>query len=172
MYKMNFRQNSEEFYVIVEIPMNNDPVKYEFKKEVGMITVDRFMQTAMYYPCNYGFIPNTLSGDGDPVDVLVVSRYPVIPGSVIKSRPIGVLIMEDESGVDEKIIAVPVSKVDCSFDDVQSISDVDQMLIKRIRHFFENYKALENGKWVKIVGFEDKAQAVALINSGFVNFSS
>jgi len=153
----------EEINVIIEIPMNSDPVKYEFDKDSGAIFVDRFMQTAMYYPCNYGFVPHTLSDDGDPIDVLVISHYPVLPGSVIKCRPVGVLIMEDESGQDEKILAVPTTKLDITFANVESISDVDEMLKSRIAHFFEHYKDLEKGKWVKIKGFEDAPKAKSLI---------
>jgi len=152
--------------VIIEIPMNASPVKYEFDKESGAIFVDRFINTAMFYPCNYGFIPHTLSGDGDPVDVLVVSNYPVVPGCVIKSRPIGVLMMEDESGSDEKIIAVPISKLDKTFDNIQDLNDLNQMLKERIIHFFEHYKDLEKGKWVKVIGFEGIAKAKTLIEEG------
>lgn len=154
----------EELNVIIEIPMNSDPVKYELDKDTGAIMVDRFIQVAMYYPYNYGFVPHTLSDDGDPVDVVVVSNFPVIPGAVIKSRPIGVLMMEDESGQDEKIIAVPTTKLDPSFADVKSIEDLNPMLKARIIHFFEHYKDLEKGKWVKIKGFEgiEKAKEVII----------
>ncbi|GAB4162831.1 MAG: inorganic diphosphatase [Rickettsiaceae bacterium] len=150
------------FNVIIEIPMNDSPVKYEFDKEVGAIMVDRFMQVSMSYPCNYGFIPHTLSEDGDPVDVLVITQYPVIPGAIIKVRPVGVLMMEDESGMDEKILAVPVAKLDLTFDSIVDINDVPEMLKRRITHFFECYKELEKGKWVKVIGWEntEKAQAV------------
>ena len=124
-----------------------------------------FIQVAMFYPCNYGFIPHTLSGDGDPVDVLV-SNYPVIPGAVMKCRPVGVLMMEDESGVDEKIIAVPIDKVDISFSNVKDINDVNNDVKLRIKHFFEHYKDLEKGKWVKILGWEDIKKAKSLIEEG------
>jgi inorganic pyrophosphatase len=146
--------------------MNDNPVKYEIDKESGAIFVDRFIQVAMFYPCNYGFIPHTLSGDGDPVDVLVLSNYPVIPGSVMKCRPVGVLMMEDESGVDEKIIAVPIDKVDISFSNVKDINDVNNDVKLRIKHFFEHYKDLEKGKWVKILGWEDIKKAKSLIEEG------
>lgn len=152
-----------DFNVIIEIPMNDAPVKYEFDKEVGAIMVDRFMQVSMSYPCNYGFIPNTLSDDGDPADVLVIAHYPIIPGAIIKVRPVGVLIMEDESGMDEKILAVPTSKLDVTFDSIQDIGDVSEMLKSKIKHFFEHYKELEKGKWVKIVGWKDAATAKATI---------
>lgn len=163
--KISLGKNApEEVNVIIEIPMNSDPVKYEFDKESGAIFVDRFMQTSMSYPCNYGFIPHTLSDDGDPIDVMVISHYPVIPGAVIKCRPIGVLIMEDESGQDEKVIAVPTNKLDVTFSHINSIDDIEEMLKKRITHFFEHYKDLEKGKWVKVQGFEDANKAKELIN--------
>lgn len=153
------------FNVVVEIPQNSSaPVKYEFDKDTGAITVDRFMQVAMSYPCNYGFIPNTLSDDGDPADVLVISAHPIIPGAVIRARPVGVLMMEDESGIDEKILAVPVSKIDITFDSVQDINDVSEMLKNRIKHFFEHYKELEKGKWVKITGWKDAKSALEIID--------
>jgi len=153
----------EEVNVIIEIPMNSDPVKYELDKDSGAVFVDRFMQTTMRYPCNYGFVPHTLSEDGDPIDVLVISNYPVIPGSVIKSRPIGVLMMEDESGKDEKIIAVPTEKLDMSLEKIASIEDLDQIILDRIKHFFEHYKDLDKGKWVKVEGWEGSAKAMQLI---------
>ncbi|MDX1923750.1 MAG: inorganic diphosphatase [Rickettsiaceae bacterium] len=153
----------EEINVIVEIPMNSDPVKYEFDKDSGAIFVDRFIQVSMSYPCNYGFVPHTLGGDGDPIDVLVVSSHPAIPGSVIKCRPIGVLLMEDESGEDEKILAVPITKIDASMEDIKSYNDLNPLLVKRIVHFFERYKDLEKGKWVKITGWGDVAKAHELI---------
>jgi inorganic pyrophosphatase len=153
----------DEINVIIEIPMNSDPVKYEFDKDSGFIFVDRFMQSAMHYPCNYGFVPHTLSEDGDPIDVLVICHHRVRPGSVIKCRPVGVLMMEDESGQDEKIIAVPITKLDVTFKDIKTIDDVDPMLKERIAHFFKHYKDLEKGKWVKIQGFEGDSKARALI---------
>jgi inorganic pyrophosphatase len=152
-----------EFNVIIEIPMNDHPVKYEFDKETGAINVDRFMQVSMSYPCNYGFIPHTLSDDGDPADVLVISHYPVISGAVIKVRPVGVLMMEDESGMDEKILAVPISKLDVTFDSVKNITDVSDMLKSRIKHFFEHYKELEKGKWVKVLDWKDAKTAIKTI---------
>ena len=156
----------DEINVVIEIPMNANPVKYEIDKESGAIFVDRFIQVAMFYPCNYGFIPHTLSGDGDAVDVLVLSNYPVIPGAVMKCRPVGVLMMEDESGVDEKIIAAPIDKVDISFSNVKDINDVNNDVKLRIKHFFEHYKDLEKGKWVKILGWEDIKKAKSLIEEG------
>jgi len=125
--------------------------------------VDRFMQAPMFYPCNYGFIPHTLSQDGDPADVLVMSQYPIIPGAIIKVRPVGVLIMEDESGIDEKILAVPGNKIDVTFENIKDIDDVPQITKDRINHFFENYKKLEKGKWVRIVGWKNAKKALDLI---------
>jgi inorganic pyrophosphatase len=151
------------FNVIIEIPMNDNPIKYEFDKDAGAIIVDRFMQTPMFYPCNYGFIPHTLSNDGDPADVLVMAHYPIIPGAIIKVRPVGVLMMEDESGIDEKILAVPTTKIDVTFENIKDIEDVPQMIKDRINHFFENYKKLEKGKWVKVVGWENAAKALSVI---------
>ena len=157
----------EDFNVVIEISMNsNTPVKYEFDKESGAICVDRIMQAPMYYPCNYGFIPHTLSGDGDPVDVLVATSVPFIPGGVVRCRPVGVLLMEDESGYDEKILAVPLSKIDPSWERVHSINDIEESLKNRIIHFFENYKKLENAKWVKVLGWEDIEKAKQFIVDG------
>lgn len=157
------KTKDNSFNVIIEIPMNDNPVKYEFDKEVGAIMVDRFMQAPMFYPCNYGFIPHTLSQDGDPADVLVMSQYPIIPGAIIKVRPVGVLIMEDESGIDEKILAVPSNKIDVTFENIKDIIDVPQIIKDRVNHFFENYKKLEKGKWVKIVGWQNAKKALDLI---------
>nr|WP_324604775.1 inorganic diphosphatase [endosymbiont of Acanthamoeba sp. UWC8] len=126
----------DDIHVVIEVPMNSDPVKYEYDKEVGAIFVDRFMPTSMFYPCNYGFIPNTLSGDGDPADVLVISSYPVVPGSIINAKPIGVLITEDEKGKDEKILAVPSPKVDLAYADINSYKDLPEIIIQKISHFF------------------------------------
>lgn len=152
-----------DFNVIIEIPMNGSPVKYEFDKDASAIIVDRFMQVSMSYPCNYGFIPHTLSNDGDPADVLVITQYPVIPGAIITVRPVGVLMMEDESGMDEKILAVPISKLDITFDYIQNIDDVPEMLKEKINHFFEHYKKLEKNKWVKVVGWKNADKAKEII---------
>ena len=160
------KNSPEEVNVIIEVPMGSDPVKYEFDKDAGAIMVDRFVQTAMFYPCNYGFIPTTLSKDGDPVDVLVIANNPIITGAVIKARPIGVLMMEDESGQDEKILAVPTTKLDPYFSNIKSYKDLPEVLVNRIKHFFENYKALEKGKWVKVEGWEDEEAAKAIIQEG------
>lgn len=149
--------------VIVEVPHGGHPVKYEMDKESGTLFVDRFIHTAMQYPANYGFIPHTLSDDGDPVDVLVVSRIPVVPGAVVRVRPIGVLMMTDEAGQDEKILAVPVEKLNPYYKNVRSYTDLPEILIRRIAHFFEHYKDLEEGKWVKIEGWHGPEVAEKII---------
>ena len=149
--------------VVIEIPLKGDPVKYEVDKESGAMFVDRFLHTAMYYPANYGFVPNTLSDDGDPVDVLVVGRHSVVPGSVMRSRPIGVLHMEDEAGQDEKILAVPHPKLHPFYDDVQTYTDLPKTLIQQIEHFFAHYKDLEEGKWVKVTGWGNAEDAARII---------
>lgn len=154
----------DEVNVVIEVPMGADPVKYEMDKDSGAIMVDRFVQTAMHYPCNYGFVPHTLSDDGDPADVLVLTRFPLIPGCVIPARPIGVLLMEDDGGKDEKILAVPTTKMDPYFANVEKAEDLPAILIQQIQHFFEHYKDLEKGKWVKIAGWEGKEKACALLN--------
>ena len=162
--KISVGEKAPDFVnVVIEVPMNADPVKYELDKESGAIMVDRFIATPMYYPCNYGFIPHTLSADGDPADVLVVSDYPIIPNAVIAVKPIGVLIMEDEKGMDEKIIAVPAKKLNSVYEEVEEIDQLPQGLVNRIKHFFEHYKDLEKGKWVKIKGYENSQSAKKII---------
>jgi inorganic pyrophosphatase len=152
--------------VIVEIPLRGDPVKYEICKESGAMYVDRFLNTAMYYPCNYGFVPHTLSEDGDPVDVCVVGRIPVAVGAVMRSRPIGVLKMEDESGIDEKILAVPHAKLHPFYDGVESYLDLPKILVSQIEHFFVHYKDLEPGKWVELRGWGGPEEAAQAIEAG------
>jgi inorganic pyrophosphatase len=149
--------------VIIEIPAHSDPVKYEVDKETGAMFVDRFMDTAMHYPCNYGYIPHTLSEDGDPVDVLVITPVPLISGSVIQCRPISVLKMTDESGPDAKILAVPVDGLSTHYRHVQSLNELPPELPSSIAHFFEHYKDLEPGKWVQIQGWDDGQAARAEI---------
>lgn len=144
----------EDINVIIEIPLQGDPIKYEVDKDSGAIFVDRMLGTAMHYPCNYGYVPHTLCGDGDPVDVLVVMPLALIPGSVIRCRPIGVLKMTDESGEDAKLVAVPVDKITPLYTNVESVRDLPQVQLNQIAHFFEHYKDLEQGKWVKIEGWE------------------
>src|SRR3990167_182014 len=148
-------QVPEAFNVIIEIPMHSGHVKYEIDKDTGALKVDRLMSTAMFYPANYGYIPQTLSLDGDPVDVLVITPTPLLAGSVILARPIALLRMTDESGVDAKILAVPVSKLTKIYDNVHGHDDLPSTLISSIQHFFTHYKDLESGKWVKIDGWDD-----------------
>lgn len=153
----------EDINVLIEIPAGGAPIKYELDKESGALFVDRFMHTAMFYPANYGFIPHTMSDDGDPCDVLVASHVPVMAGAVVRSRPIGVLLMEDESGHDEKILAVPVDKLYPSYSGVRNYQDLPAILLDQIAHFFEHYKDLEKGKWVKVKGWADASQAAVMI---------
>ena len=153
----------DDINVIIEIPIGGVPVKYELDKESGAMYVDRFLHTAMYYPCNYGFIPHTLSDDGDPIDAAVLGQIPVIPGVVIRSRPIGVLMMEDESGIDEKILCVPVDDLHPYYGDVGSYRDIRPVLLDQIAHFFEHYKDLEASKWVKVKGWGETEEAMDLI---------
>jgi inorganic pyrophosphatase len=156
----------EEFNVIIEIPADSDPIKYEVDKETGALFVDRFMTTAMYYPCNYGYIPDTISDDGDPVDVLVVTPYAVAPGSVVPCRAVGMLVMEDEAGGDAKLLAVPIDKVLDMYSHWKNIEDVNPQRLKAIQHFFEHYKDLEKGKWVKVKGWEGVESATKEILDG------
>ncbi|MGE4370226.1 MAG: inorganic diphosphatase [Burkholderiaceae bacterium] len=153
----------EEFNVIIEIPMNADPVKYEVDKDSGAVFVDRFMLTAMHYPCNYGYIPQTISDDGDPVDVLVIAPFPIQVGAVIKARAIGVLNMDDEAGGDAKLLAVPVDKLYPPYRHIKTTQDLPEEDLARIQHFFEHYKDLEKGKWVKVKGWDGPEAAKAEI---------
>ncbi len=143
-----------DIYVVIEIPANHAPIKYEIDKDADALFVDRFVGTAMFYPANYGYIPNTLSEDGDALDVLVVTPYPVVPGAVIRCRPVGKLKMEDEAGMDAKLIAVPHDKLTPLYKHVKEYTDLPELLLKQIEHFFAHYKDLEPGKWVKITGWE------------------
>jgi inorganic pyrophosphatase len=152
-----------DIYVAIEIPANASPIKYEIDKDMDALLVDRFMATPMFYPANYGYINNTLADDGDPLDVLVITPYPVVPGSVIRARPVGVLKMSDEAGGDEKLLAVPHEKLTQLYNDIHDIDDVPQLLKDQIVHFFENYKDLEKGKWVKVEGWENADAARAAI---------
>ena len=152
--------------VVIENPQGGVPVKYEMDKESGAMFVDRFLHTAMFYPANYGFIPHTLSGDGDPVDCMVVVPVTVVPGGIIRCRPIGAMLMEDEGGVDEKILAVPVDKLHPFYTDVNSPYDLPKILLEQIEHFFTHYKDLEKGKWVKIKHWVERDEAAQLIMEG------
>ena len=149
----------DEINVIIEIPAHSDPVKYEVDKESGAIMVDRFMSTPMFYPCAYGYIPNTLSEDGDPIDVLLHTPCNVISGCVIRCRPVGILKMEDESGIDAKLMAVPITKLLPTYEKVKDIEHIPDTLLKQIEHFFGHYKDLEEGKWVKVTGWGGAAEA-------------
>lgn len=153
----------EEVNVVIEVAIGGEPIKYEMDKEAGTLFVDRFLYTPMRYPGNYGFIPHTLSEDGDPCDVLVANTRPLVPGSYIAVRPIGVMMMEDEGGGDEKIIAVPVPKLTKRYENVKNYTDLPQITLDQIQHFFEHYKDLEPGKWVKFTGWGDAAKAKQLI---------
>lgn len=160
----------EEFNVIIEIPMNADPVKYEVDKESGAIFVDRFMSTAMHYPTNYGYIPQTIAGDGDPVDVLVITPVPLVPGSVVRCRALGMLQMQDEAGEDAKLLAVPVNKLLSIYSHLQKPEDLPAGQLKMIAHFFEHYKDLEEGKWVKVQGWAGPDAAKKEITDGLANY--
>jgi inorganic pyrophosphatase len=160
----------ESFNVIIEISMNADPIKYEVDKESGAIFVDRFMGTSMHYPCNYGYIPKTIAGDGDPVDVLVMTPFPLIPGVVVRCRALGVLNMEDEGGEDAKLLAVPENKILPLYDHLKAVSDIHPMSLNAIQHFFEHYKDLEKGKWVKVQGWGDVSEAHQEIMTGIQRY--
>jgi inorganic pyrophosphatase len=153
----------EDVNVIIEVPLGGEPVKYEFDKESGALFVDRILHTPMRYPCNYGFIPHTLAEDGDPIDALIVARTPFIPGCVVRVRPVGVLLMEDDGGGDAKLLCVSVNKVHPYYDDVAEYTDLPKILLDQIEHFFTHYKDLEPGKWVKCEGWEGKATAERLL---------
>jgi len=154
----------EDVNVIIEVPVGGEPVKYEMDKDAGTMIVDRFLYTPMRYPGNYGFVPHTLSDDGDPIDVLVPNQRPIIPGAVMNCRPIGVLIMEDEGGGDEKIIAVPSLRLTRRYENVNDYTDLPEITLHQIQHFFERYKDLEPGKWVKIVRWDGAERAKEMIS--------
>ena len=156
----------KDLHAVIEIPLGGVPVKYEIDKDSGALFVDRFLHTAMFYPSNYGFIPHTLSADGDPCDIMVVSQHPVVPGAVIRCRPVGALMMEDEAGGDEKILAVPVDALHPFYSGVQSYKDLPQIMCEQIAHFFQHYKDLEKGKWVKIVKWDGPEAARKAIIEG------
>lgn len=153
----------EDINVIVEVSVGGEPIKYEMDKEAGAMYVDRFLYTPMRYPGNYGFVPHTLCGDGDPIDVVVVNQRPIVPGAIMNCRPIGVLLMEDESGQDEKIIAVPSHKLSKRYDAISDVTDLPEITVQQVKHFFEHYKDLEPGKWVKVTGMEGAEAAKKLI---------
>ncbi len=156
----------EDLNVVIEVPLGGEPIKYEIDKPSGAMFVDRFLYTAMRYPCNYGFVPGTLADDGDPVDVMVHGQRPLVPGSVVGARPVGVLLMEDEAGLDEKILAVPSKRLTAYYDKITEYTDLPDILIERIGHFFQHYKDMEPKKWVKVVGWRDAQHAKELILKG------
>ena len=166
------RDVPNDFNVVIEIPMNADPIKYEVDKDTGAIFVDRFMGTAMHYPCNYGYVPQTLADDGDPCDVLVITPFPLIPGVVVRCRAIGVLKMSDESGEDAKVLAVPVDKVLPIYSHWHKPEDLQDLRLQQIQHFFEHYKDLEKGKWVKIEGWAGPEEAKAEIVNGVAAYKA
>ena len=167
--KIEVGNNPDKLNAVIEIPYGSN-IKYEIDKDSGAVVVDRVMYSAMFYPANYGFIPNTLSDDGDPADVLVINEYSLQAGSVIKVRLIGVLIMEDESGVDEKLIAVPVSKIDPRYDGIKSLEDLPQITLDRIKNFFETYKMLEPNKWVKVKEYKGLDVAKETLDKAIKNY--
>jgi len=166
------RDLPNDINVIIEIPMNADPIKYEVDKETGAMFVDRFMSTAMRYPCNYGYVPHTLSGDGDPVDVLVLSPVPLITGVVVRCRPIGMLKMTDEAGEDTKVLAVPIDKLSSLYRQIVTARDLPDLVTSQISHFFEHYKDLEPGKWVKVMGWVGPEEAKEEILEGVRRYDS
>jgi inorganic pyrophosphatase len=152
--------------VVIEVPIGGEPIKYEMDKEAGTLVVDRFLYTAMRYPGNYGFIPHTLSGDGDPCDVLIANTRAIVPGAILSVRPVGVLIMEDNAGMDEKIVAVPSRHTTARYDRIETYTDLPEITVRQIEHFFAHYKDLEPGKWVKIKRWGDAAEAQRMIMEG------
>lgn len=161
--------NPEKVNAVIEIPYGSN-IKYEIDKESGAVVVDRVLYSAMFYPANYGFVPNTLASDGDPADILVLNEYPLQAGSVIPCRLIGVLVMEDEAGMDEKLLAVPVSKIDPRFENIKSIDDLPKATLNKIKNFFETYKLLEPGKWVKVKDFADAKKAEEILENAIKNY--
>ena len=167
--KIKIGSNPDKINAVIEIPYGSN-VKYEIDKTSGAVVVDRVLYSAVFYPANYGFVPNTLADDGDPADILVINEYPLQAGSVIPCRLIGVLVMEDEAGMDEKLLAVPVSKIDPRFDDIKSIDDLPKATLNRMKNFFETYKLLEPNKWVKVKGFKDLKTATEILDKAIKNY--
>lgn len=160
----------DDVNAIIEIPANSAPVKYEVDKDSNTLWVDRFLSTAMFYPCNYGYVPQTLSEDGDPLDLMVLTPTPLVHGAVIRCRPLGILLMSDEAGIDAKILSVPVSKLTKHYDDVKTLEDLPKDVLAQIGHFFEQYKALEAGKWVKVDGWKGLKEAQKEIMDGVARY--
>ncbi|HHO42808.1 MAG TPA: inorganic diphosphatase [Epsilonproteobacteria bacterium] len=167
--KISHGENPDAIKVVIEVPLNSN-IKYEIDKDSGAIEVDRVLYSAMHYPANYGFVPNTLSDDGDPADVLVLCDYPLQAGAVIKCRLVGVLLTEDESGGDEKLLAVPTTKIDPSYANINDLCDIAEHRLNRIKNFFETYKMLEPNKWVKVAGFKDKEEATQILAKAIKNY--
>ena len=164
------RDPDSDLNVVIEIPMHSDPIKYEVDKETGALFVDRFVSTAMHYPCNYGYVPQTLSDDGDPVDVLVVAPFALVPGVVVRCRPIGMLKMTDEAGGDEKVLAVPIDKLTPLYRHIETARDLPEIMLAQITHFFAHYKDLERGKWVKIDGWGSPEEARRSVREAIARF--
>jgi len=158
----------EDINVLIEVPLGGEPIKYEIDKASGAMFVDRFLYTAMRYPCNYGFVPHTLSLDGDPIDVMVVGQRALVPGAVVRAKPVGVLLMEDDSGIDEKILAVPHPKLTRFYEKVPAYTALPEILVERIIHFFTHYKDMEPNKWVEVQGVEGVEKARELINEAII----
>lgn len=167
--KIKIGSSPDKINAVIEIPYGSN-IKYEIDKTSGAVVVDRVLYSAVFYPANYGFVPNTLADDGDPADILVINEYPLQAGSVIPCRLIGVLVMEDEAGMDEKLLAVPVSKIDPRFDNIESIDDLPKATLNRIKNFFETYKLLEPNKWVKVKGFKDLKTATEILDKAIKNY--
>ncbi len=167
--KIGAGENPEKVNAVIEIPYGSN-IKYEIDKDSGAVVVDRVLYSAMYYPSNYGFVPNTLADDGDPADILVLNEYPLQAGSVIKCRLIGVLVMEDEAGMDEKLLAVPVTKTDPTYEGIKTIEDIPKATLNKIKNFFETYKMLEPNKWVKIKEFKGKEEATAILQKAIEDY--
>lgn len=171
--KISTGQNPpDDLNVLIEVPLGGEPIKYEIDKASGAMFVDRYLYTSMRYPCNYGFVPHTLSLDGDPIDVMVVGQRALVPGAVVRARPIGVLLMEDDGGEDEKILAVPHQKLTRYYDKIHDLTDIPDTLCDRIEHFFAHYKDLEPNKWVKIQGWEGADKARELITASIERFKT
>jgi len=167
--KIGYGENPEKVKALIEIPYGSN-VKYEIDKDSGAVVVDRVMHSAMFYPANYGFVPNTLAKDGDPADILVLTEFPMVAGSVVNCRLIGVLVMEDEAGMDEKLLAVPVNKVDPTFAEINSIEDLPKAKLDKIKNFFETYKMLEPNKWVKVKDYKGKEEATSILEDAINSF--
>lgn len=169
--KISAGQNPpDDLNVIIEVPLGGEPIKYEIDKASGAMFVDRFLYTSMRYPCNYGFVPHTLSLDGDPIDVMVVGQRALVPGAVVRARPIGVLLMEDDGGQDEKILAVPHQKLTRYYEKIHTYTDLPEILVDRIVHFFTHYKDMEPNKWVKVQGVEGVDKARELLNQSIERY--